>query len=71
MGEFLFRRYVKILLMKVEFIADKLQVSGPRATDNSFVVKLETGEYNNEKMGELLKLPPQTNLKITIEVEND
>ncbi len=30
--------------MKIEFIADKLQVSGPRATDNSFVVKLETGE---------------------------
>lgn len=70
MGEFLFGRYVKILLMKVEFIADKLQVSGPRATDNSFVVKLETGEYNNEKIGDLLKLPPQTNLKITIETEN-
>jgi len=51
MGEFLFGRYCIILLMKIEFIADKLQVSGPRSTDNSFVVKLETGEYNNEKMG--------------------
>jgi hypothetical protein len=57
--------------MKIEFIADKLQISGPRSTDNSFVVKLETGEYNNDKMGDLLKLPPQTNLKITIETEND
>lgn len=56
--------------MQIQFIADKLQVSGPRATDNSFVVKLETGEYNNEKMGELLKLPPQTSLKVTIEIDN-
>jgi len=56
--------------MKVEFTADKLSVSGPRATDNSFIVKLETGEYNNEKMGDLLKLPPQTNLKVIIETEN-
>lgn len=55
--------------MIIEFIADKLQVSGPRATDNSFIVKLETGEYNNEKMGDLLKLPPQTELKITIETK--
>lgn len=57
--------------MKVEFIADKLSVSGPRATDNSFVVKLEVGEFLSSKMGDLLQLPPQTNLKITIEVQND
>lgn len=53
--------------MKVEFTADKLQVSGPRATDNGFVVKLEVGEYLANKMGELLQLPPQVSLKVTIE----
>lgn len=56
--------------MQVKFSADKLQVSGPRATDNSFVVKLEVGEYLSSQMGELLKLPPQSELKITVETKN-
>lgn len=55
--------------MKVEFTADKLSVSGPRATDNSFVVKLEVGEFLSNKMGELLQLPPQVNLKVIVETE--
>lgn len=55
--------------MKVEFIADKLQVSGPRATDNSFVVKLETGEYEKSKLADLLLLDPGQVLKVSVETE--
>lgn len=69
MGEFLFGRCCIIVLMKIEFIADKLQVSGPRATDNSFVVKLETGEYEKSKLADLLLLDPGQVLKVSVETE--
>lgn len=51
---------------EINFIADKLSVRGPKV-DGSWVISLETGEYEREKISELIKL--KGNVKVTIEPE--
>ena len=51
---------------EIEFIADKLSVRGPRQ-DGSWIISLETGEYEKKKISQLIKL--EGNLKVTIEPE--
>lgn len=54
----------------VTFLADKLKIVGPKV-DGSLSVTLDTGEYEQEKVAELLKLPTGTPLKVTIEIADD
>ena len=55
---------------KVEFHADKVKLSGPKL-DGSWTVSFETGEYEQEKLAELLKIPQQTALRVTVEIVNE
>lgn len=55
--------------MKIEFNADKVKIYGPK-TDGGYTITFETGEYEQEKVAELLKIPQQTSLKIIVEVKN-
>lgn len=54
------------MAQEIEFIADKLKVRGPRI-DGSWIISLETGEYEKEKIAELIKL--EGNVKVRIEKE--
>ena len=54
----------------IEFGADRVRVSGPRV-DGSLVVSFETGEDEQEKIAELLKILQQTLLKVRVEVTRD
>ncbi len=53
---------------KIEFIADKIYVRGPRV-DGSYVVTFEVGEYMQPKVAKLLTIPQQTNVKVGVEEE--
>ena len=50
----------------MEFTADKVKVSGPKV-DGSFTVTFEVGEYEAEKVSDLLKVPQNTLLKIRVD----
>lgn len=50
---------------KVNFGADKVKISGPRI-DGSYSVTFETGEYEREKVADLLRVPPETSLKVEV-----
>ena len=52
---------------KIEFIADKITMRGPQA-DGNFVISLNVGEYEKEKIAQLIKL--EGNVKVTIEPES-
>lgn len=45
---------------------DSIYVSGPNK-DGGYTLKLTLGEYEAEHAAELLKIPKQTNLKLTVE----
>lgn len=53
---------------RVEFVADKILVRGPRV-DGTWVVSLECGEYMQAKVADLLKIPQMTAVKVGIEEE--
>ena len=49
----------------IEFVSDKWKISGPRI-DGTFVVSFELGEYQKEKIAELVaKFNPTDVLTIT------
>ncbi len=56
-------------MRKIEFGADKVSVSGPLA-DGGFKVTFATGEYEQQKVAELLRIPQQVGLKITVEIDD-
>jgi len=51
--------------MKVTFGADKLRINGPMA-DGGYKVSIFTGEYEREKVAELLRVSPDSILEVTI-----
>ena len=51
---------------KIEFIADKITMRGPQV-DGNFVISLNVGEYEKEKVAQLIKL--EGNVKVRIESE--
>lgn len=55
--------------MKIELLADNVQVSGPRKTDGSYTIKLETGEYEAINVAKLMALPRDVVLKVVVEAK--
>jgi hypothetical protein len=55
--------------MIIEFGADKLKVYGPKS-DGGYTITFETGEYEQIKIAELLKIPQQTTMKVKVEVKD-
>jgi len=53
---------------KYTFMADSVRVNGRRQTDGSFSVIFEVGEYMVDNVAELIKIPRDENLKVTIEI---
>jgi hypothetical protein len=51
----------------IVFTADKIRISGPRI-DGSYTVTFETGEYEQEKISEILKLPQQAVVEVSVHV---
>jgi hypothetical protein len=54
---------------KIEFGADKVSISGP-SVDGGFKITFSTGEYEQLKIAELLTIPQQTALRITVEIDD-
>ena len=53
--------------LSIRFSADKVKVFGPKV-DGSFTVTFDVGEYEQKKVAELLGIPQQTMLSVTIEL---
>lgn len=54
-------------LKKISFLVDKI-LFRTRASDDTYIVTLETGEYEKNNIAELMKLTGLHNYKVTIEV---
>ncbi len=52
---------------EIEIISDKVSVNGPRI-DGTYKVTFEVGEYMRDKIGDIIKLPTDNALKVTIEL---
>lgn len=52
----------------IEFGADKVKVNGP-LTGGEYSITFYTGEYEREKAAELLKVPQETFLRVSVRVE--
>lgn len=52
----------------MELIADKISITGPKV-DGGFTVRFEVGEYEQDKIAELLKIPQQVPIKLSVEIE--
>jgi len=52
--------------MKIELDADKITFSGPNV-DGGYKITFHTGEYSQNQIAELMKIPQNTALKVTIE----
>ena len=50
----------------IELLSDKLLIRGPRV-DGTFTISFEIGEYERNKVAELVNLDPGVALKLTIE----
>jgi len=50
----------------VEILADKVKVNGPKV-DGSFTVAFDVGEYEQQKVAQLLAIPQNKVVKVTIE----
>lgn len=50
-------------------MCDSLRVSGPRQSDNQMSFTFTTGEYQKKAVAQLLTLPDDVPLKVTVEVE--
>lgn len=55
--------------MTLQFKADHIQVSGPKASDGSYKVTFETGEYSQEQVAALLMIPQRTVITVSVEYE--
>lgn len=49
----------------VEFGADKIKISGPRV-DGSYNISFETGEYERNKIAELIKIEPPVMVSVKL-----
>lgn len=54
----------------IEFSADKIKISGPKI-DGTYTVAFEAGEYEQEHVAELFKIPQGTIIKVHIEYEKN
>ena len=52
---------------QIKFGADKVKINGPRI-DGSYTVTFETGEYEQEKLAELFRIPQLSEIKVVVEV---
>lgn len=52
---------------RIEFGADGVKVSGPNK-DGGYTVTFSSGEYMQDQIAELLRIPQQTVLKVIVEV---
>jgi len=50
---------------EVEFIADKVRISGPKI-DGGYVISFEVGEHMANKVSDTIKLPQNTILKVNV-----
>lgn len=55
--------------MKIELIADRISGTGPKASDGSYQLKLDLGEYMRLPYAQAIMIEPGHNIKVTIEVE--
>lgn len=56
-------------MKQIIFGADRVMVRGPRASDGTLTVSIETGEYQREQVAEVVKIPPNTPVKVILEYE--
>lgn len=49
----------------ISFTADKVKVNGPKI-DGGYSVTFEVGQYEQEKVAELMKIPQMTNLSVGV-----
>lgn len=56
--------------MKLELIADKVLMRGPRI-DGSFVISFEVGEYEKAKLAKLLEFRTDEIINITLEQKSE
>lgn len=54
----------------IELIADKVKINGPRM-DGSYTILLEVGEYEQGKVAQIMCIPQQTLLKVSIDIDKD
>lgn len=52
----------------ITFGVDKIKISGPNA-DGGYTITMYTGEYAQDDIVKLLKIPQQTSCKVSVEVE--
>lgn len=57
------------MTQRIEILCDSLRVSGPRQSDNQMSFTFTTGEYEKQKVAQLLTLPDDVPLKVIVEVE--
>ena len=55
----------------VEFKADKTYVSGPKASDGSYTVKFETGEYEQLNVAKLMVVPQRAVMTVNVTIDDD
>lgn len=53
-----------------ELMADKVKISGPKV-DGSYLITFECGEYEQQHVAELLKIPQGTTIKVRVEYEQN
>lgn len=51
----------------IKFVADRVSITGPRV-DGGYKVTFEVGEYEQGEVCELLRLPQQSCLLVSVEV---
>lgn len=56
--------------MKVVLVADKVVVSGPKV-DGGYKVTFEIGEYEQAKVAQVMTIPQQTPIVITVQTEDE
>ena len=52
----------------MEFVADKVKITGPKA-DGGFTVSFDVGEYQQLEVASLLAIPQQTSITVKVEYE--
>jgi hypothetical protein len=58
-------------MKQITFGADRVMVRGPRGSDGALIVTLETGEYQAEQVAEVIKIPPNTPVKVILEYDKE
>jgi len=56
-------------MKSIELLADKIKINGPKV-DGTFTVSLDVGEYEQQKIAQLVTIPQGTVVKVTISSEN-